>query len=237
MIKLSIIIPTLNEEKYLPRLLNSIEIQNFLDFEIIVSDGDSKDNTKKIATLHNCQLVVSNKRSPACQRNVGAKQAQGEILLFLDADTCLPKSFLQRSYHEFCRKNLEVAGFYLKFGRSRFVFRLFTATYNSVCFLMQRIFPTSVGVGIMVSKAAHERIGGFDEGIFIGEDYDYTKRISKFGKYRMIASSYINYSVRRLEKEGVLKVLWKWAKGSLYFLIKGPIRKPIVKYDFGGFND
>ena len=55
---LSIIIPTLNEEKYLPRLLESIKNQNFSDYEIIVSDGGSSDSTKQIALDNNCLFTV-----------------------------------------------------------------------------------------------------------------------------------------------------------------------------------
>ncbi|MFA7628957.1 MAG: teichoic acid biosynthesis protein, partial [Candidatus Dojkabacteria bacterium] len=95
--------------------------------------------------------------------------------------------------------------------------------------------PASVGVGIIVKKLEHEKIGGFDESIYIGEDYDYVRRISKKGKYRMIKGTKLFFSVRRLDKEGVAIVLWKWLKGGIYFIIKGPIRKKIVKYDFGDY--
>lgn len=235
--RLSIVIPTLNEEQYLPRLLDSIIHQDFDGYEIIVSDGNSKDMTRAVAERYGCLVVSDDKRSPAHQRNEGAKRASGEVILFLDADNILPEMFLKRSFGEFTRKKLDVAGFYLRFESSKSIYRLFSYAYNAGCFLAQYFFPVSVGVGIMVRQKKHEEAGGFDESIFIGEDYDYTKRISRAGKYRMISSTYLNFSVRRLEKEGVAKVLWKWAKGSLYFLLKGPIRKKIVEYEFGEYDE
>ena len=233
---LSLIIPTLNEEKYLPRLLESIVNQkDFSDYEIIVSDGNSTDKTREIAHKYGCRVVVSDRKSPAIQRNAGANIASGDILLFVDADNILPAGFLKKVYSEFIRKELDVAGFYLDFNSPRVIFYLFSFIYNVGCWIMQLFFPVSVGVGIMAKKDKHCLINGFDESIFIGEDYDYTKRMRAGGKYRMMSSSHIIYSVRRLEREGVMKVLWKWLRGSLYFLLKGPIRKEIVRYDFGNF--
>lgn len=232
---LSIIIPTLNEEKYLPRLLDSIRQQDFSDYEIIVSDGFSEDNTAKIAVAAGALLVQDKKRSPARQRNAGAAAAHGETILFLDADTVLPTAFLSSSYSEFRNRRLSAAGFYLHFDSKRKIYRLFEYFYFSACFLGQYFFPASVGVGIMADKKSHDQLGGFDESIFIGEDYDYIKRLSKLGRYRMLTSVYLNFSVRRLEKEGVAKVLWKWFRGGVYFLVRGPIRKKIVNYEFGKY--
>lgn len=232
---LSIIIPTLNEEKYLPRLLQNIKRQNFSDYEIIVSDGNSEDKTKEIASAENCVLLVDENRSPARQRNKGAAAAKGDTLLFLDADTELSDELLVKVYTEFKRRNLSVAGFYLHFNSKKFIYRLFELFYHSTCWLGQYFFPASVGVGILASKTKHDQIKGFDESIFIGEDYDYINRLSKLGRYRMIKSAFLYFSVRRLEKEGVIRVLWKWFKGGGYFLLKGPIRKKIVEYEFGKY--
>jgi len=232
---LSIIIPTLNEEKYLPRLLNSIKSHQFSDYEIIVSDGVSEDATQEIARQAGCVVVQDVKRSPARQRNGGAAVAKGDTILFLDADTKLPNNFLQTAYQEFRDRKLSAAGFYLRFDSSRFVYRLFEFFYQSTCYFGQFFFPASVGVGIMASREEHKRLGGFDETIFIGEDYDYINRLGKAGRYRMIKSTYLFFSVRRLEKEGVFHVLWKWFRGGLYYFVRGPIRKKIVKYEFGKY--
>lgn len=232
---LSIVIPTLNEEKYLPKLLSSLRGQNFSDYEIIVSDGVSSDKTKELALSASCVVVEDDRRSPARQRNQGALVAKGDTILFLDADTTLPDNFLPAVYDEFKKRNLSVAGFYLTFKSSRFIYRIFEVCYRSVCFVGQFFFPASVGVGIMVNKKIHDKQNGFDESIFIGEDYDYINRLAKAGRYRMINSKHLYFSVRRLEKEGVIPVLWKWFKGGLYFLIRGPIRKKIVNYDFGEY--
>ena len=81
---LSIIIPTYNEEKYLPILLESIKKQSFEDYEIIVADANSTDNTRNIAQEYGCIIVDGG--LPAIGRNNGANVAKGDILLFLDSD-------------------------------------------------------------------------------------------------------------------------------------------------------
>jgi len=105
--------------------------------------------------------------------------------------------------------------------------------YNGVAWAAQRFKPVVVGAGIMVNRKMHEDLCGFDETIFIGEDHEYCDRILKKGKFRLIKSRPIYFSVRRMEKEGKLKVLGKWLYGTCYVLLKGPIRKKIMHYDFG----
>ncbi len=233
---LSIIIPTLNEEKYLPRLLESIKKQSFSDYEIIVSDGNSQDKTREIATAGACLFITSDKRLPAHQRNEGARQAKGDVFLFLDADTVLPDNFLKNVYSEFKKRNLAAAGFYLKFDSRHWLYLAYNSVYSLLCFFGQYFKPASVGVGIIARPEFHRAISGFDETVFIGEDYDYTTRINKLGKFRMLNSSFIYFSPRRLEKEGYFRVIRKWIKASLYFIFKGPIRKKIVEYEFGNFG-
>lgn len=83
---LSIVIPTLNEEWYLGRLLDSIEEQDYEDYEIIVADSESEDDTVEKARSHGCRIVNVDKRGPGHGRNKGAEKAKGDKILFLDAD-------------------------------------------------------------------------------------------------------------------------------------------------------
>jgi glycosyltransferase involved in cell wall biosynthesis len=89
---LSIVIPTFNEEKYLPGLLKTLQEQTFKDYEIIVADNDSSDATRTIAVMAGARVVGGG--LPARGRNLGAEVARGEWLLFLDADVILPSDFL-----------------------------------------------------------------------------------------------------------------------------------------------
>ncbi len=233
---LSIIIPTLNEEKYLPKLLEDIKKQTFSDYEIIVSDGFSGDGTVDIAKRYGCKVVIGDKdkRHPSIQRNNGVKVARGKWLLFLDADTLFNnKFFLEKTIKDFSKRELGIAGFYLRFKSQHFFYLFYYCFYNGFSFLAQYIKPLAVGAAIIVKKELHEKIGGFDESIFIGEDQIYCEKISKISRFRLIKGEYIFFSIRRFEKEGRWRLFFKLLYSTAYVLLFGPIKKKIVKYNFG----
>ncbi len=233
---LSIVIPTLNEEKYLPRLLESIRRQNFSDYEIIVSDGGSSDRTKQIALDGACRFVVDNDHHhPSWQRNNGAAVATGDILLFLDADTVLLDNFLSVVTNEFLSRKLSGAGFYIRFNPNKASYNIYSGLYNFFCFYRQYFAPASIGAGILARRDIHESIGGFDPEIYVAEDYDYCYRLSRRGRFRMITSRRLEYSSRRLAKEGGLVVGLKWGCMALYTMFNFRIKRKIVKYDFGKY--
>lgn len=234
---LSIIIPTLNEEKYLPRLLSSIKSQNFSNYEIIVSDGGSIDNTLVIAKEYSVRLVVDSKiKHPSAQRNNGAAVARGDILLFLDADSVLLPDFLFNAYQEFKNEGLKAAGFFLRFNPNRWYYNIYSLISNSICYLKQfSKDPAAVGAGLMSDGNAHKKINGFDLGLVLAEDYDYCSRLVEQGKFRMIKSTKLLYSSRRVEKEGFFLMGWKYLRMGLFTITGRRIRKQIVKYDFGKF--
>jgi glycosyltransferase involved in cell wall biosynthesis len=234
---LSIIIPTLNEEKYLPRLLDSIESQDFLDYEIIVSDAGSTDSTPQIANERGAHYILSKEiKHPSYQRNQGVKKAKGEILLFLDADSMLSKGFLSKAISTFSKKDLIGAGFYIKFNPNHYHYNLYSCVSNIIFFLKQYTKnPVAIGAGIMSKKEAHQKIKGFDLEVVLAEDYDYCSRLAKEGKFRIINHARLYYSSRRIEKEGFFRAGWKWLKMGFFTLRNKKIKKKIVKYDFGKF--
>jgi glycosyltransferase involved in cell wall biosynthesis len=234
---ISIIIPTLNEEKYLPRLLQSIKQQNFFDYEIIVADGGSHDKTILIAKEFSAKTVVDDSvKHPSAQRNKGAELASGDTLLFLDADSELPTNFLSLASQAYAHQSLKIAGFYIKFNPDKWHYRIYSAISNTILYLKQyTASPAAIGAGLMVSRSIHQQIEGFDLSVVLAEDYDYCARAQKFGKFRIIKSIKLLYSARRIEKEGFWRAGWKWLKMGVYTLSNRRIKKQIVKYDFGKF--
>ena len=105
MTKVSVIIPTLNEEKLLPSTLESLNAQTYKDFELIVKDGLSVDKTVDIAKRYGAKVISLKDSSAGEARNQGARYAGGSILVFLDADTLMASDAMNKLV-----KNLEKFG-------------------------------------------------------------------------------------------------------------------------------
>ncbi len=232
---LSIIIPTLNEEDYLPLLLNSIKKQNFKeDLEIIVADADSRDETIKIARSFGCKVVSGG--LPARGRNEGAKIAKGEWLLFLDADVILPKNFLEKLLTEAKKRKLDVASLMLEPQTEKKMIKfLIECFYNIPIKKIEKILPFGA-MGILVKKAVHQTIGGFNERIKIAEDHDYVKRAAKVGNFGVLRDVRISISLRRFYQDGWLRTGIVYLLAGIYYNFGGTIKSDIFKYKFGHYT-
>jgi len=227
---LSIIIPTLNEENYLPRLLNCIKKQNFKDYEIIVADANSKDRTREIAKDFGCKIVMGG--LPAKGRNKGAKIIKGNLILFLDADALLPEDFLEKTLKEFKQRNLDIASFILTpISKRKYPKILFNIFYNYPLRFFEKKWAHAM-IAILVKNNLHESLKGFDEGIKIGEDHYYVQQGSKLGKFGVIKTTEIFTSLRRFRREGWIRVGLKYGLGEVYMKLFGPIKREIFKYEF-----
>jgi glycosyltransferase involved in cell wall biosynthesis len=203
----------------LPALLRSIEKQTFRDYEIIVADNKSEDKTLEIARKYNC--IVTKGGMPGAGRNLGAKVARGEILLFLDADTELEdERFLELLVSEFKGRKLHTAVplAYTEGGR---IDRLYYGFWNSLVKIFQHISPFAGGWCIFSMKKTHNEIRGFDERIVLGEDSEYAKRAAKIGKFGVLKKSRIKVSPRRFRKEGHLKIIFQSVGVGLWWAIRG----------------
>jgi glycosyltransferase involved in cell wall biosynthesis len=231
---LSIIIPTLNEEKYLPILLSQIKKQNFSDYEIIVADAGSTDRTVEIAQSFGCKIVKGG--LPARGRNEGAKVAKGDILLFMDADNIyLPNGFLEKLIFEFKKRNLGVASFPI-YPKGNFIDKTCYFFYNKFVEIFQNwtAFATNC---VLIKREIFEKVGGFDEQILIGEDHDLAKRAKKISKFGFIKTEPILTSPRRFELEGRIKTYGKYILAGVYMMFFGPVKKKIFEYRFNDLKN
>jgi len=234
---ISIIIPTLNEEKYLPLLFDSIKRQDFEDYEIIVADAGSKDKTLEIARKYGCITIPGG--LPAKGRNEGARIAGGDTLFFLDADALLPEGFLKRSLAEFGRRNLDIASFCLVPVPKRTISSLFMDIfYNYPIVLAEKILPHAA-MGIFIKKDLFEKLKGYDEEIKLAEDHDLARRAVKLFKARfgIIRSVKLFVSDRRFKKDGWLRTGIKFLFCELHMIFIGPVKSDIFKYKFGHYDN
>lgn len=225
---LSIIIPTLNEGKCLPELLKSIKSQTKLPSEIIVADAFSLDHTRKIAKAFGATVVDGG--LPSVARNNGAAVATQPILLFLDADVILPPSFLEQTFTEMLRRNLDITSCFITPRSPLKIDKFLHQFANQYMRLTQKIHPHIPGACVFVKKNIHKIIGGFDESLIFAEDHDFVKRAERFGKFAYLKSYKIPVSVRRLSAEGRIKIVFKYIAVELHLIFIGKIRRDIFNY-------
>jgi glycosyltransferase involved in cell wall biosynthesis len=230
---ISIIVPAYNEELFIEKCLLSVIHQEFVrsEFEVIVSDGGSSDKTNTIAKKLADRIVVHEKKGASVQRNYGAKQAKGEILVFLDADTYLDSNFLIAIKEQFVDSNVvAVAGIaYPADGKlpQRFVYRATYILMRVLHFAKLSLFPAMC---VAYRKKAFESAGGFREDFTTLEDLDLSKRVSKLGITKIAIRAHAFSSTRRIHKHLVTTVAYHIFCDVRYLLTgKGPRRYPKVE--------
>lgn len=229
--KISIIIPTYNEEEYLPNLLTSIQRQEFEDKEIIIADAHSLDKTVEIAESFGCTVVPGG--LPATGRNNGAKVAKGELLLFLDADSVLTNNYLSSAIEEFELYNLGIAITQIVPLEKGFINQISHEFANYLTKQISHIKPHGAGCyGILTYKSLHEKVGGFDESIDFGEDTDYIERIGKISRFKVLDNPRLLISTRRLEEEGLKDITMKYARSTAKQLVGKKATLEELDYSF-----
>ncbi|WP_127846119.1 TIGR04283 family arsenosugar biosynthesis glycosyltransferase [Psychroflexus aestuariivivens] len=196
---ISIIIPALNEENYITEVLaHSLKLQG--DFEIIVVDGGSSDNTFEIAKGFKEVQVFRSPRGRASQMNYGAALAKGEILLFLHADTILPDNAYS-SIVDLCQdKKVSGGSFRLIMNGSHLFFKIYKYLSH---FSLE--FFTYGDHAMFIKSKVFKKINGYKEISFM-EDVEIQKRLRREGKFKKL-KTYVITSNRRLKNNGVTKQL------------------------------
>lgn len=234
----SVIIPALNEEVHLPKLLQDLSKQSTKNFEVIVVDGKSEDSTiKQASTFKNrldLSVITADKQNVSYQRNTGAAAARGSYLVFLDADMRIGKEFIT------------ALGRYVK--DEQFLYIPYhkpdkPETQDKVIHKMMRVFteisqhthkPFTFGPGLIINRDFFYNLGGYDEKIF-AEDQEIIQRAKEQGQTaRILSKVIVKYSIRRFTREGRVKVLGTYFKVLVHMLTKGNVKKELIKYEMGG---
>jgi len=226
---LSIIIPTKNEEMFLPRLLESLKKQNIQDFEVIVADANSADNTRQVAKSFGARVVDGG--LPGVGRNRGAKAAKGKHFLFLDADVILPEFFLEVNYALFRWKQYGCATTLVKPLSTKVHDRLIHEAWNMGYRVCARVQPAAAGFNLFVTRELFEELDGFDESMHCKEDLDFVKRAGEEQPFGVLPVP-VHVSVRRLEKEGRIGFCVKGVVGFTQ-LVLGKEHWNLFDHEFG----
>lgn len=202
---ISIIIPVLNEERYIIKLIDYI-LKNASTSnikEILVIDGGSTDGTIK-AALKFDTIVLQSEKGRAKQMNYGAKHAAGEILYFLHVDTFPPKNF-DKIIIDAIQNGDEAGCFRMKFdSNSRFLrfFSWFSRINHTIC--------RGGDQSLFITKELFHNSGGYDESYIIYEDNEFTSRLYELTNFKILPDK-VQTSARKYEQIGKLKLQFYFA--------------------------
>jgi len=236
----SIVIPCLNEEHFLPNLLKNLNSQTFKDFEVIIIDGNSEDKTAKVATefpaKYPLHLHSTTTRNVSFQRNLGAKKAASDILIFFDADTQIPPNYLKKIAEAFEKKHPHFLTTCMKTDSRKPSENMFAFFCNSILKTGEILkLPYSYGAMQAVKKGAFFDVGGYDPNIKFGEDSELLQRIYKYNyKFTLLSTPRYIFSLRRLRSEGTLKPLLQYLQLNFHILLKGFKVPSKIDYQMGG---
>ncbi len=208
-VDVSIIVCTLNEEKNIVGCLKALRDQDFKgNYEIIVADGNSDDNTVKLAKPLADEIVVEKQRSIAFERQAGAKLARGKIIAFTDADSKAPNDWV-RHIKETFEKNPHVSMIYGPVfysdvsKREQWLSTFFMPKFLRIMSILRMHNP--IGSNIAIRKKVFEQIGGFNTDYITCEDLDLGKRAKEHGDLHYEKYLHQFVSARRVKKWGYLR--------------------------------
>lgn len=227
---ISIIIPTLNEEKLILKTLSQFtpELKKKYKIEIIISDGGSTDNTLKVIGASADVIIKAEhgkKQNIPIGRNAGAKAAKGNFLYFFDADTLIQNTELFFEETTSALKDSGVAALTFKFlifpDEEMLRDKLFHCFFNNYVYTLNRI---GMGMGRgecqIVKKEYFEKAEGYNQNLSAGEDFDLYRRLKKLGKIKFLRNIIIFESPRRYRQRGYIKVLWQWTANAISVLFR-----------------
>jgi glycosyltransferase involved in cell wall biosynthesis len=228
-IKISVIVPTLNEEKLIGRFVSQFNnsLKKKYKFEIIVSDGGSRDATLSLLNGQIDSLVEHKenfKQNISRGRNQGALKSRGEVLVFLNADTCISDvdKFFYKIEKFMTESNVAALTCPIKvFPEEQILMdKIFHFCYNNYVRLLNKIM---MGMGRgechIIKKEFFEKVNGYNEKLNAGEDFELFTRLRKFGKIKIMNDVTVYESPRRYRKFGYRSVFWDWTKNSIWITV------------------
>ena len=202
---ISAIIPTWNEAPWLPSVLARLKSQTGIS-EIIVADNDSEDDTADIARSSGCEVVRGGR--PGVGRNAGARVAQGEVLLFLDADVGISAANIEHIKERFSDSTCNLVYFRLapRATKRRFWIRQSYFFLDSVARIASRFNRPGLSAPLIAVRAeVFRELNGFDEAVTAAEDAEFIGRVARLKSgVEYVRTPTLAISARRLFVEGPL---------------------------------
>lgn len=228
---ISVVVPAYNEEKMIGRCLRAIRAQKFRDYELIVVDGNSTDNTVKIAKKYADLVLFDGGRGPGAARNLGARKAGGRILAFVDADTVVCKNWLGIINENFVqnKKLVGLGGPVFALDGTTFDAKAM-AVYSKIAIALSRKIPFFVGSNCAYLRNGFFRARGFDEGLPLLEDSDLSKKMGSLGMTKFDEKLVVRTSMRRIRQKGYGTILMNYTAVYAGLLLGFGVKKRCMNY-------
>jgi len=231
MSKLSVIIPTLNEERHVGSLLSDIAAQTREPEEVIVVDAGSTDATVPVVRRYPFARLLESEPPVACGRNLGGRSATGEVLIFLDADVRLPRTFFEGFLEAFEGRRLDIGcPLYVPY-RSTQVVEGLHALFNGLFKFSQGVLPSGAGHCIAVRGDVFRGSRGFDANLKF-DDIELIRRLSR-GRSFGIVEERVFVSDRRYRENGVPRMMLTYSLLALCFALGKYGWANRIDYEFG----
>jgi glycosyltransferase involved in cell wall biosynthesis len=210
---ISVVIPTYNEQENIAQSLVSLRHQTIprSEYEILVVDGGSTDQTREIAKKYADQVFIQTSRKVGGARNDGIMAAHGDVVATTDADCIIPPTWI-----ETIRKGFEDKSVVQLYGP---VYPIEESIKNSISLLLSntfsrlgyytRIFYYTLGCNTAFRKDAFIQAGMYSC-IDAGDDLEIALRMKKFGRVKFDNAMKVGFSMRRYQQYGSLRSLYEW---------------------------
>lgn len=223
---ISFVIPAYNEEALVADCIAAIRIDaHGKEYEIIVADNGSTDNTAEIARSWGARVVTETRKGVTRARQAGLGAARYGIVAFIDADNRIPQGWCDAALKALDGVNVVAASGPVVYNELNLAERIVVFMFYCLGKLAHNVCPMLQGGNFILRKYAIEAAGGFDTDVeFFGEDTTTAIRLAKQGIVNFDFEMFIWASARRMEAEGLfntgfkyaLNYVWVWATGHPY---------------------
>lgn len=203
---LSFIVPAYNEELELPATLSAIHsavAANSEPYEIVVANDGSTDATEAVAAAGGARVVTINRRQIAAARNAGAREARGDILFFVDADTRISSAHVTGARAALAAGCAGGSARVVIDGVVSFWGRVFVRVFSAFYFTVANL---GAGAFLFTTRENFDRAGGFDGQLFAGEEIYFSQALKKLGRFRVLADPVVT-SGRKLRMHSARQIL------------------------------
>jgi len=211
--RISVVIPTYNEERYVERCLKSLVNQSLprTEFELIVVDGGSTDRTVELAHEYADIVMQQKSKGVGGARNDGVDVATAELIATTDADIILPEDWLARICANLARDGVVVAYGPVKPIEEKFKYLFFIGMFNQLMHVFEiiRVFYFTIGSNTAFRRRAFLQVGGYSD-MPAGDDYGIALKLKHKGRIFYDPYLYVWFSMRRMEKFGIMRALYIW---------------------------